>query len=254
MHVPADGSKKSNILPIVAGVCGVAVVAAVWLAMRGLDGSDSERPRSADLAPEQPGAPRSTDPEAERLARAAEDPPPEGAAPIAAQPTAAQPTSTATAVTAVTPPPPPAPDPGPPVPRAQKPGRDLMMVGGPAAAAVRPAAPANATQPTAHVEWVQGSLAQSDVRYATESVGPLVHGCYAKRDNPAAGGRLTLRFKVVVNGGAGRVTEVGFVDDTVRDDAVTSCVQDGLSVASFPMPSNTGQMQVEYPFDLRPDS
>lgn len=245
MHVPLTGSKKSTIFALVAGGLAASVAIVVVLGL-GESGS-KKRVRLVAGPTAAPSAPlaRPVDPEAAQLARA-----PEAAAPGA--PAVAPGIGTPAPATPDVPRPPiNNPDPtlstGVVSARMQPMGRvDL------AAELRRSAAIASAGPPPPRVDRIEGALAEGDVRYATEVLGPLIRGCYAQRKNSSAAGRLTVRFKMVVSGGSGHVADAGITDDTVQDTAFRECVETALPRAQFPMPSNQGAMLVEYPLDLSP--
>ena len=248
MHVPLTGSKKSTIFALVAGGLAASVAIVVVL---GLGESGSKKrvrlvagPTAASSAP----IARPVDPEAAQLARARE-----AAAPGA--PVVAPGIGTPAPATPDVPRPPitgnnptdPTVSAGVVSARMQPMGRvDL------AAELRRSAATASAGPPPPRVDRIEGALAEGDVRYATEVLGPLIRGCYAQRKNSSAAGRLTVRFKMVVSGGSGHVADAGITDDTVQDTAFRECVETALPRAQFPMPSNQGAMLVEYPLDLSP--
>ncbi len=248
MHVPLTGSKKSTIFALVAG--GLAASVALMVVL-GLGESGSKKRVKLVAGPSAaPSAPiaRPVDPEAAQLARAPEPSAPGTPATPAVAPGIGTP---APATPDVPRPPIGTPDPtlstGVVSARMQPMGRvDL------AAELRRSAATANAGPPPPRVDRIEGALAEGDVRYATEVLGPLIRGCYAQRKNSSAAGRLTVRFKMVVSGGSGHVADAGITDDTVQDTAFRECVEAALPRAQFPMPSNQGAMLVEYPLDLSP--
>jgi len=248
MHVPLTGSKKSTIFALVAGGLAASVAVVVVLGLG--ESGNKKRVRLVAGPSAAPSAPlaRPVDPEAAQLARA-----PEPAVPAA--PAVAPGIGTPAPATPDVPRPP-IDHPGTPDPtastgvvsaRMQPMGRvDL------AAELRRSAATASVGPPPPRVDRIEGALAEGDVRYATEVLGPLIRGCYAQRKNSSAAGRLTVRFKMVVSGGSGHVADAGITDDTVRDAAFRECVETALPRAQFPMPSNQGAMLVEYPLDLSP--
>ncbi|MCC6998698.1 MAG: AgmX/PglI C-terminal domain-containing protein [Deltaproteobacteria bacterium] len=249
--MPLTGSKKSTIFALVAGGLAASVAVVVVLGL-GESGS-KKRVRLVAGPTAAPSAPiaRPMDPEAAQLARAPEAAP--GAPAVAPGIGTLAPAAPATPATPDVPRPPignpadPSLSTGVVSARMQPMGRvDL------AAELRRSAATVSAGPPPPRVDRIEGALAEGDVRYATEVLGPLIRGCYAQRKNSSAAGRLTVRFKMVVSGGSGHVADAGITDDTVQDTTFRECVETALPRAQFPMPSNQGAMLVEYPLDLSP--
>ncbi len=228
MHVPSGGSKKVTLFAV-AGLTvliGIAVVA--FMATRSSDKKKRvPAPEASQPIPEPRPMPMPIE-----VPTGGAAPPPVAATPIA--PGAASPAS----------------DPGvkpvtPALPQEIA-HPAVIQAGG-----IRPAEAAGLVFPVQRpkVESVRG-LADTDVRYASEHLLPLAQKCFDLRADRRTGGRITLAFTIVVNGGSAKIKNGEIADSTVEDVSVNDCMKHALTTASFPMPSSEGEMVVTYPIDF----
>lgn len=94
----------------------------------------------------------------------------------------------------------------------------------------------------------EGLLGPAEIRrVVTRNLGQVRH-CYERvlEDHPGAGGRLTLRWVIGVDG---RVVGAGVVSDETGAPALGDCVASAVRRWLFPAPSG-GVVTVNYPFTL----
>jgi hypothetical protein len=94
----------------------------------------------------------------------------------------------------------------------------------------------------------RGLLGPAEIRrVVTRNLGQVRH-CYERvlEDHPGAGGRLTLRWVIGVDG---RVVGAGVVSDETGAPALGDCVASAVRRWLFPAPAG-GVVTVNYPFTL----
>ena len=102
-----------------------------------------------------------------------------------------------------------------------------------------------------------GSLDPDYVRQAIHEILPLIRECYenALVARPTMAGTLLVHMTITAEPGVGGVVaDSHIVDDkSSLDDAETrECVLESMYAARFPAPLGGGDVEVDYPFTLRP--
>lgn len=102
-----------------------------------------------------------------------------------------------------------------------------------------------------------GTLSRENIKEGIEAVRPLVKACYedALHEFPDAAGQVTLAFRVIAEGGEGRV-ELSELEDektTLFDEKLHECMMLSIGEATFDVPGGGGVVNVTYPFHFEND-
>jgi hypothetical protein len=106
-----------------------------------------------------------------------------------------------------------------------------------------------------------GRLPKEEIRRGVRGAMPAMKACYARllQESPGTSGRLTLRFTIVEQDGAGRISDASVVPMQPRDGgapeliapATEACILQALAAAPFSAPVG-GSVLVIYPLLFAP--